>query len=237
MIRGLLVGINEYKNSDNNLRGTKNDVEDFKRSFSMDSCVTLLDDQATKNSILDKLEKSISLLRSGDIFYFYFSGHGSHVRDKNNDEDNKVDEVLCPYDFNMSTYISDDMLVEIFNKGSKNILIECFFDCCHSGTLIDGQKEMARFVPTIFSNFYHQEKKFVKEVAQRGKVIAWGACGSYQVSMETWIKGKIRGAFTYCLCGVHVNDKRLNRRHLYQQLCSTISALGFKQSPQLEDNY
>lgn len=45
--------------------------------------------------------------------YFIYSGHGAQVPDINGDETDKLDEVICPYDFDWNNPLSDDVLREI----------------------------------------------------------------------------------------------------------------------------
>ena len=63
------------------------------------------------------LEDTIARAQPGDVLVFYYSGHGSQVRDRNGDElTDGLDEIICPYDmdWDRGTYILDDDLDAIF---------------------------------------------------------------------------------------------------------------------------
>merc|ERR1712032_481500 len=78
----------------------------------------------------------------GDYFFFYYSGHGANVPDKDGDEEDGQDESLClvtpdgKIDWN--GFMTDDEFGELITSSIDDqvkILIMC--DCCHSGTIGD----------------------------------------------------------------------------------------------------
>ncbi len=72
----------------------------------------------------------------GDVLVFYYSGHGSQIRDRDGDElTDLLDELICPYDMDWDrrTYILDDDLDAIFHQLPDGVLLEAFFDCCFWG--------------------------------------------------------------------------------------------------------
>ena len=48
--------------------------------------------------------------RKGDVLYLHYSGHGSNVPDKNGDEADHRDEILCPSDLDWKDPLTDDWL-------------------------------------------------------------------------------------------------------------------------------
>ena len=68
---------------------------------------------------------------AGDVVVFYFSGHGSQIRDRDGDELNRLDELVCTYDMDWErqTYILDDELDALFDAVPPEILLEVFVDC------------------------------------------------------------------------------------------------------------
>jgi hypothetical protein len=66
-----------------------------------------------------------------------FSGHGTHIADRDGDEDDGRDECLCPSDFSSRGVLSDDQLSTLFSRFSRDTRVSILFDCCHSGTCID----------------------------------------------------------------------------------------------------
>jgi hypothetical protein len=84
----LLVGINEYADSSQNLGGCVNDailqrqllIHRF--GFNPQDIVMVLDEDATRQGILDAFEEHlIKQAKPGDVVVYHYSGHGSLVRD------------------------------------------------------------------------------------------------------------------------------------------------------------
>src|SRR6185295_4044071 len=156
-IRAVLVGIDEYERSDvPSLRGCVNDVALvrglLKQYFEVpnEDIRVLVNGRATKANILARLESTIARAEPGDVVVFYYSGHGSQVRDRNGDElTDGLDEIICPYDMDWDrrTYILDDDLDEIFGDLPPEVLLEAFFDCCFWGADARGLEPEPR--PTV----------------------------------------------------------------------------------------
>eukprot|EP00397_Hematodinium_sp_SG-2012_P051181 GEMP01059845.1.p1 GENE.GEMP01059845.1~~GEMP01059845.1.p1 ORF type:complete len:324 (+),score=54.81 GEMP01059845.1:253-1224(+) len=76
--------------------------------------------------------------RPGDNFYLSYSGHGTQVPDRSGQEADGLDEALCPADFHDTKIVLlDDELEMICSGLPQGCLLTCFFDCCHSGTIMD----------------------------------------------------------------------------------------------------
>ena len=75
---GLFVGINDYSNGISPLKYAMGDASDLNAEFSSKGFRTrlLCDRNATQNDIVSKTKELIRDLEAGDIFVFYFSGHG-----------------------------------------------------------------------------------------------------------------------------------------------------------------
>ena len=142
MTRALLVGINDYPGSENDLGGCVNDITNLYDilvkyfGFAPGDITMLSDRRATKKAIIDGLANLISKSATGDSLVFHYSGHGSQVRDMEGDElDDGKDEIICPWDFDWDgTYIKDDDFARIFADLKKGVRLEVILDSCHSGT-------------------------------------------------------------------------------------------------------
>ena len=98
----------------------------------------MVNQRATKANILYRLEYMIQRAEPGDVLVFYFSGHGSQIRDRNGDElTDSLDELICPYDmdWDRETYILDDDFDKLFASLPPDVLLEAFFDCCFWGAV------------------------------------------------------------------------------------------------------
>ena len=143
--RALLIGINDYLYGpeDWDLRGCANDVQMTRHmlhnrfGFPQENIKVLLDGEATARNIVAAIEDWL-IARSApdDIVYFHFSGHGSRISDRDGDEDDGWDEMLCPVDLvsnDVGTMIIDDQLGRLLDRiPARSVTV--VLDACHSGT-------------------------------------------------------------------------------------------------------
>jgi metacaspase-1 len=91
----------------------------------------LLTKQGTRKAVLAGIRKASSALKSGDLFFMSFSGHGGQVDDVTGEEDDKQDETWCLYD---SQLIDDELYLEL-SKFAAGVRVLVVSDSCHSGTV------------------------------------------------------------------------------------------------------
>jgi hypothetical protein len=117
----------------------------------------LLTKRATRASALAAMRAAAKALKSGDLFFLTYSGHGGQVPDINGDEDDKRDETWCLYD----GQVLDDELYLEFSRFGEGVRILVLSDSCHSGTVARGIPPQPETVP-------HQRPKLMPEsVAMR----------------------------------------------------------------------
>lgn len=144
-MKAVLVGINKY-GGDNDLQGCVNDIlitRDILRarhSVLEKDMRVLLDERATKEGILERLDWLVAQSKNDKNLLFHYSGHGAQVPNKDYSFDHEVDgmdEVMCPVDFSWvdNTWVSDDDIYNILKSKSKDCRLVMIFDCCHSGTI------------------------------------------------------------------------------------------------------
>lgn len=120
-----------------------------KQNFPTENIIVLKDAAATKAEIIKALDKLAQGSGPGDVVVIHFSSHGQQLEDDGDDEMDKLDEAIVPYDaiYNSnpvefqkyaSGYFRDDQFGEkvtaIRNRlGSKGDLL-VLMDACHSGT-------------------------------------------------------------------------------------------------------
>ncbi|XP_058106827.1 metacaspase-9-like [Magnolia sinica] len=135
-----LVGCN-YTNTPNQLNGCINDVEAVQAvlidRFGFQSTgIKLLTDapnssiKPTGENIKRELRNMINVAKQGDLLFFYFSGHGTLI--------SSTDDAIVPCDFNLITDVDFRVLV---NRLPEGAIFTIFSDSCHSGGLIDKEKE------------------------------------------------------------------------------------------------
>ncbi|GAA0140155.1 hypothetical protein LIER_01561 [Lithospermum erythrorhizon] len=147
----VLVGCN-YPDTRNELHGCYNDVLAMKEllkserfGFEEDNIEIMTDKHGSSNmptgvNIKKALSKMIDQAKPGDVLIFHYSGHGTLI-DLNKSGHlykKKKEEAIVPTDFNMITNLDFRNLVNRLPKGATFTIIS---DSCHSGGLIDKEKE------------------------------------------------------------------------------------------------
>lgn len=250
--KALLVGINEYKPDLNaNLRGCVNDVEMMyyllvhKFGFDPDNIRVIINDRATYDNIIHRLEWLINDTKTGDFLFFHNSSHGSQVRDRNGDElDDHLDEILCPYDLDWDRPLTDDILATIFDKIPNGVKLFMIADCCHSGTIArelnNPRYEKARFILPPFdirsrslNRELHKRKIIEKTRRETQRVIVLSACRDNQTAADTYIDGKYNGALSWAVYTTIMNNQNITYKQLHNNVCSLLKRNGFSQEPQL----
>ncbi len=137
--KALLIG-NNYTGQPVQLMGCINDVNNvssvLKTKCGFASTTVLTD--ATKDTMISGIQWLVSGNRPGDVLFFYYSGHGSTVKDGDGDEKDGRDEVLVPNDYVKNGVITDDWLyTNLASKVTGGVTLWGFTDCCHSGTMCD----------------------------------------------------------------------------------------------------
>ncbi len=140
--KALLVGLNDYANPANNLKGCINDVRLVSGMLQAEygfagrrSLRLLTNEQATSSGIKHHLAWLVDGARPGDVLVFHYSGHGAQVRDRHGDElDDGLDEIICPYDMDWDDPFTDDDLHAVLGALAAGVNLTVVLDCCHSGT-------------------------------------------------------------------------------------------------------
>jgi hypothetical protein len=155
--RALLIGIDDYSASHwksvlsagvterdwSNLDGAVNDARLMRdllvalRGFGAADVMVLTDQQATRAAILSAIESHlVEPARPGDILLFFYSGHGSQVRNTRSAERDKLDETLVPADSRLGVRdLRDKELRSAFNRVlDRGSLLTVILDTCHSGS-------------------------------------------------------------------------------------------------------
>ena len=153
--RALLLGINDYSASRlpvqrgaiplrnwSDLDGAVHDVQTMRdllvalHGFGKEGIVALTDQEATRETILRSLEQLAGETKKGDVVLFYFSGHGSQVRNSLSNEADRLDESLVPADSRRGAGdIRDKELQPFFNRIlDRGASLTVILDACHSGS-------------------------------------------------------------------------------------------------------
>ena len=163
--------------------------------------------------------------KSGDVLFFYYSGHGSYSYDRNGDETDGRDEMLISLD---SLPILDDEIKSILqNHLSREITIVGMFDSCHSGTILDLKYNY------LDSNNYDKYSENNKVSECQGNVIMISGCMDSQTSSEAFVENKAQGALTWSFIDCINKTPNCSWRELLKLMRNSLKTNGFTQIPQL----
>lgn len=127
--RAIVIGIGQQEDcSWQKINGDKDVpyvVEMLNRAgYSNSNILTLINNKATKENIVDAFNMLIRRCHTNDIVYIHFSGHGQRVTDLDGDENDGWDESWIPYDAyknynpkdNGDKHLIDDEVYLFLNK-------------------------------------------------------------------------------------------------------------------------
>lgn len=206
------VDTNHYNGWDGELNACENDARDMQLIAKSQNFKTslLLREKATRLNILKSINQAANKLKSGDIFYISYSGHGGQLPDFNNDEPDGKDETWCLYD----GQLVDDELKEMWTKFELGVRVFVTSDSCHSGSIIkNANNRMVSYndfkpkymgdsnalsVYNCNKEFYDKLLSNVKKVKSseiKASVILISGCQDNQYSYD----GTFNGTFTAAL--------------------------------------
>jgi hypothetical protein len=265
-IRAVLAGVDTYERADiPPLRGCVNDVALVRRTLKSvlgvpnENIRIVVNERATKARILGRLITTIEQAEAGDVVVFYFSGHGSQVRDRDGDElVDRLDELICPYDmdWDRGTFILDDELDALVAAVPPEILVEVFVDSCFWGA---GPKELeavsrpqglrpdVRYLAPPFdlaARFEGDEADlhrhgFAGCHCFEERNVFWAASAEGEPAAEDYLEGRAHGVFTYWGCRfIEANFERMlqmgySREELLDDLRAYLRSIGYAQSAEL----
>ena len=262
--KALLVGINRYRIPGADLRGCVNDVKNLRTvlttycGFAGKDIKTLTDYAATTKAMRDAIATLVKGAKKGDVLLLHYSGHGANVPDKNGDEADRRDEILCPTDLDWKDPLLDDWLRTTFDRLPAGVNFTVIMDCCHSGTntraiLPPDAPVIPRYLPNPWDlmatesgrNLRGKVKGSLRRStpARRKKdivavnipeVLVTG-CRDTQTSADAEIGGSFNGALTYNLVAtIKAARGKLTYRELHAGTVKRLKKGGFSQVPQLE---
>lgn len=201
MFRSLLVGLKSVDSSayggwdgQNGCWGCELDVDNVERILQTLNYKTsiLKTHAASASSILSGLSDAAKKCQSGDMFVFYFSGHGGQQPDTSGDELDGKDETLVAYD----REIIDDELNAIWPKFKSGVRIFMLSDSCNSGTNFKmSLMNIAHSTPMQLFSAKSEGKKGIRS-SMKAQMIHYGGCRDGFTS-SGYMSG---GAFTQALC-------------------------------------
>lgn len=162
---------------------------------------TLKTAEATRDRILSALYRAAENTEGGDIFVFYYSGHGGQQPDVNGDELDGMDETLVAYD----REVIDDKIHKALGRFRAGVRLVMISDSCNSGTNYRHRMTVPVNEQAIFRPMARRLKR---ELSIDAQLIHLGGCrdgfgsagyqhgGAFTIALcEAWEKGSFRGNF------------------------------------------
>ncbi len=262
----LLIGINAYPHFDpeSTLKGAVHDAEAMaavlETRFGFTAPRLLRNQEATRDGILQAMGSLLARVQDEDRVVFFFSGHGSQMTDREDDEPDGLDETLVPYDSGRAPYpnrdLSDDEIyLWLLELAQRTPYITVIVDACHSGTVLrDGFGLKARRVePDLRHKNALPEspvdaERLLQALGNQGKGKSnWlpvserytllAACRDEERAYEVPMAGGQvqRGALTFFLCQeLMAAAAGATFREVYERVVTRFMPLAFEQHPQLE---
>jgi len=247
MKRGLCVGINQYLQPGNDLRGCRNDAFDMAAFFEIElgipreNIVILLDRSATKANVVAELESMRAKSEPEDYMAYAQSSHGTQQWDMDGDEPDLYDEALCFHDtmalgegWHLDTIMLDDERQKFCASLQEGVRFEAWLDACHSG---DGLRRMglsydrARLMLPRGGLSVPRLRRLGYGISTNPNVVLWTGCAADQLSADAYIDGKWCGAFTNAF--LHTYGE-VGRGLILARMRTRLRNSGYNQVPQLE---
>jgi hypothetical protein len=130
----------------------------------------LLTKNATRAKAVAAIRAAAKALKSGDLLFLTYSGHGGQIPDVTGEEPDKLDETWCLYD---GEVIDDEIYLEL-SRFAAGVRILVLSDSCHSGTvtraMVPREGEVAArskmMPPAIAMRTYTEHKAFYDKIQQ-----------------------------------------------------------------------
>jgi len=201
----------------------------------------LMDEQATRQGILDAINQLVADTEKGDRVVIYYSGHGSQRLDSKSSK-NQRDQTIVPVDaWKGVKDIRDKELALLFDRlvFDKQARLTAIYDSCNSGTMARGITEsVERTLPYDDDDVAREQSAVLesdlKRIPQQGDAIILAAAGPTQSAVEARYPedGQVHGAFTRALIRVlRQNTQALSAEDVVSAVASMLRAdpLDFQQ--------
>jgi hypothetical protein len=251
----LLIGIN-YTGMFCSLKGCQNDIEDIRKlipSWGFPKENTLIMTDSSKGNLYPnaynisfQLNALCSKMKSGDVAIFYYSGHGTRIRDKTRDEPSGYDSCIVPIDFQKVGVISDDTIKYYCNKIPAGANMFCAFDSCNSGTVCDLKYNLfdtsyrkdvtVKLKGFDYTGWVRRQMVMVdeKQVDTKCDIISLTGCRDDQVSYDLGRNGALTAAFLQTIKKYNSGGiPTLQLQHILQNVRGAIVNMRLSQVPQL----
>lgn len=212
---GLVIGINDYIGTDNDLEGAVNDAGDVARALDAAGAkevVRLLDADASKDHIAAAWQALVAKAKAGDTIVFSYAGHGGQEpepKGRHDEADGLNENFLLarflPFGPGTRERILDDELFEWMQQADrKKVKVVLVADSCHSGGMersasAPGVRFRKMTVPAIAGDQLPLPPPEVSKLTEDDfeNVTFVGAVAENKLTPEVTIEGEKRGALSW----------------------------------------
>jgi len=251
MLRKLFVGIgvNNFKKSGNDLNGCVNDIDWMARIHEKNGffVVKLIDQEASTAKVSELIKKSV-MEKGIQKVNIHVSLHGSQVQSTDPYEPDRLDELICCWDYEdyWNDPFIDNKLAGLLKNKLPEIELNVSMDCCHSRTNTRSiSKGMsARYIPPpeeMQPELVMKINRFGVKQVDYGPIsptmnhVLFSACKANQTAADAYINGKYNGAFTWAMCtALERMNPKVTKRELFKELKMNVTGARFSQIPGLE---
>ncbi len=212
---GMVVGIDDYIGTMNDLDGAVNDAADVAKSLNglgAKEVVTLFNGDATKEQIFSKWSDLVAKTKPGDTIIFSYAGHGAQEPEPQgrHDEADGMNETFLLGGFaadgagTKERILDDEVFQWMKEADDKKVKVIFVADSCHSGGMersasATGVKfRKGRFAAIANDELPLPPEKFAKMSETDFQNVTFvGAVAEDKLTPEVTIEGKKRGALSW----------------------------------------
>ena len=195
------------------------------------------DKDATHDGILAAFRRYlIDEAAPGDVCLFFYSGHGSQVKNSLGGEADQLDETIVPFDWNRPIVkredakdIRDKEIFQLFREAARKVTLTALFDSCHSGDIARGgvgdERSKTGDAETKFDFLEPPPDEAQKGVSDEkyledSGVLVLSAARDFEEAKEKEYNGQWHGNFTYSLIEVlrAPNARNLSAARIFDKL-------------------
>ncbi len=230
--KALLIGINYIDSPNNRLYGCINDAKNIRNilinrfKFLPKNIKLLTDDsiiKPTKNNIINNIKQFINSTKRNEKLFFFYSGHGVQIFDRNRDEKDRRDECLVSSDLKV---IPDDQLFYYFNQLNIHSKLFCLMDLCHSATVGDLQFTYDNLAKPI---------RNIKKMMRNKNITMISSSKDNQLSYDAYIRNRYQGVLTSTF--VKFVKSNIHLKNFVQLMRIYINKLGINQKTIISTSY
>lgn len=223
------------------------------QAFKAQNIHTIIDAEATRVGILNKIKALQQQLNKGDILVVHFSMHGQQIFDTNGDEIDDLDESIVPYDAKVAysdtyqgqNHIRDDELGIVITSLRNTLGVDgqllFMLDSCHSGSATrGGAKARGGKAPLVPENWNPSEnisgtsgEMFQKEKKSpdAAPFVMISGASAAELNYEYQGNGSLSYAFAKAVTTLGSN---YTYRQLFSKITAQMNSISPKQKPTIE---